>query len=168
MADEENAKDRKFRTLFDGDEIDGKRYPLDGAVTGIDAFTAEYLLKIGRIEEVGDDVFGTLEAPYGEDETAETRAKAARKAADKKRVADKGGKTDEETVDTARLEKAAKDHAGGVIPTDLIDASKPETDADRLIAKAELAKLAAKDGVEAKGTKTDIAVAIIEARAAKK
>lgn len=90
MADEnekeETAKDRKFRTLFDGDEVDGKFYPRNGGLTGIDHFTAEFLVRSGRIEEVDDETFDTLEPPYSEGETAETRAKAARKAADAKRI----------------------------------------------------------------------------------
>ncbi len=48
----EKATDKHFRALFDGDEVNGKFYPLDAPMTGLDAPTAAYLTGAGRIIEI--------------------------------------------------------------------------------------------------------------------
>lgn len=71
----DDIRDKKFETLFDGDEIDGKVYPIEAVVTGIDLPTAVYLQETGRIAAVGDERAGILEKRLKARE-AEAKAKA--------------------------------------------------------------------------------------------
>lgn len=77
MADTKNeARERKFETLFDGDEIEGKRYGLGETVTGLDAPTAEYLVRNGRIAEVESEASANDGSDAGGDLTASEQAAA--------------------------------------------------------------------------------------------
>lgn len=58
----DDATEKKFETLFDGDEIDGKTYGLGELVTGLDAATGAFLVEVGRIAEIGDDRATVLES----------------------------------------------------------------------------------------------------------
>lgn len=145
---------RTFETKFDGDEYDGKRYGLEEVVTGLDGPTADFLIRQGRIEEIGED-----------------RAKYLAKLKAEKEGADASTETDDSNGDDGNgsddfTANAQADFDAGRIPDDLIDASKPETDTDRLIGKTALSALATSEGAAFKpnDSKAAIAVAIMAAR----
>lgn len=141
---ENAARARKFETLFDGDEIDDKRYPLGGGVTGIDAATAEYLVRSGRLAEVDDERFGDLKDAYADDETADD--------------------ADDETADEFAT-TAAADFTAGRIPDDLVNTDA--TGDDKLVSRKELDAIAKRESVETSSAmdKADVARAIMAARA---
>ena len=141
-------RDRKFVTLFDGDEIDGKTYPLDAGVTGLDGPTAEFLIRSGRIAEVDDETFAGLKSAGEPDSQADADA-------------DDDADDDEDEFATA----AADDFAAGRIPDDLVNPDA--TGDDKLIARAKLDEIAKGEGVETKSSmdKADVARAIMAARA---
>lgn len=143
-----NPKRRRFEAQFDGDEYEGKRYDLGDGVTGLDAPTAEFLLRNGRIAEIDEDTFRKLPGPHS----------------GKKDAADEG-EIDEGHEARVAAAKAALE--AGSIPTDLLDPSKPETAPDRLISKKALLAIASSESVELgkKPNKFEIAVAIMAARA---
>lgn len=164
--DDKDAKneqrDRKFETLFDGDEIDGKRYPLGGGVTGLDAATAEYLVRQGRLAEVDDDEhFASLKKPGSTDSEEGSKQPPEPQETDEERATREA----EEKAQQARIDAATADFDAKRIPDDLIDPAKPDSDADRLVTGAKLAELAKAAGIEAKGNKRDVAIAIMAANA---
>lgn len=71
----DDATENNYETLFDGDEIDGKRYGLGDIVTGIDAPTGAFLVETGRIVEIGEDRLAQLK----ENAKKRPRAKADEK-----------------------------------------------------------------------------------------
>lgn len=156
-----NARNRKFRTLFNGDEIDGKFYKLGAGVTGIDAATAEYLLRAGRIEEVDEDTFGELEGPTkprdGRNLDGEDPNAGGGESAEAQRFEDEG---DDEFENTA-----AADFQAGRIPDDLVNPDGTED--DRLVSRADLEKIAEAEKVTFRksGDKASVARAIMAARA---
>lgn len=136
-----------FEALFDGDEVDGKRYDKGDIIVGLDAPTAHYLQSIGRIREVSDEKAKALHSE-----------KAAEKRERKKQPTP-------EQVAAAEAEELRKKIAAqieaGEIPSDLQAEGKP-LDNDRLeeIAKAE--------GIDLeKTTKDEMLLEIIVARQAK-
>lgn len=160
---EKTPRDRKFEALFDGDEIEGKRYSLGDGVTGLDAPTAEYLMRAGRLAEVDDERFDELPSPAkraseasveSSTETDEDRAK--REAAEA-----------EEAADKARLEAAHAAFDKGEIPTDLVNADAAADADDKLIAKDKLVEIAKAESAVIKSsfTKAELAHAIMAARA---
>lgn len=146
MTDKPDPKNRKFKTLFDGDEIEGKRYGLGAGVTGLDASTATFLERSGRIEEVSDKAFKALPGP-------DTEA---------------GQETDEERAAREALADAQARYDAGAIPEDLIDPDAAEDAADKLKSKNDLIELAKADEADfnKSDTKPAIAVAIMAARGA--
>lgn len=157
MAEKSESSKRLFETLFDGDEINGKFYPLGAGVTDLDAPTADYLVRAGRLAEVSDPAhFAKLKKAHGTEapaeETPEEKAeREQREAADQRR--------------TEATEWAHSEFAAGRVPTDLLDpdrADKPEV-ADRLKKGDELKTLATAGGVTIKSsdTKAEIAQAIM-------
>lgn len=109
-----DIRKQKFATLFDGDEIDGKRYPIDAVVTGLDLPTAVFLQEQGRIEAVSDERAKILEKNLADKEAAaKAKAKAEKEAQEK---ADAEAKAEEEAKAAAEKKAAeeAKAKAGGV------------------------------------------------------
>lgn len=149
------ARERKFETLFDGDEIEGTFYALGDGVTGIDASIAHYLVTTGRLAEIGDDEFAQLPnvAAGNDTETDEQRTARALAEADAE-------------ADAAFLEAAHADYAAGNIPVDLVNPDAAQDADDRLIGKAELIELAKASGAIIKGsfTKAELAQAIMAVR----
>lgn len=150
MADTK-PRERKFETLFDGDEIDGKRYPLEAGVTGIDAPTAEFLLRNGRLAEVDDERFESLKSAYSD---AENEAEP-----------EGDTETDEERADRERLEAASEDFTAGRIPDDLVN---PDASGDdKLVSRKDLDAIAKAESIETTSSmdKADVARAIMAGRA---
>lgn len=136
-----------FEALFDGDEVNGKRYALGDIITGLDAPTAHFLTSQGRIREVS-----------GEKAEAMEKVAAAEKRERKKQpTAEQQAAIDAENL---RKEIAAKIEAGE-IPSDLQAEGKPlENDRLEEIAKAE--------GIDLeKTTKDEMLLEIMLARSAK-
>jgi septal ring factor EnvC (AmiA/AmiB activator) len=101
-----DIRKQKFATLFDGDEIDGKRYPIDAVVTGLDLLTAAFLQEQGRIEAVSDERAKILEKNLADKEAEEeAKAKVEKEAQEK---ADAEAKAEEEAKAAAEKEAKAK------------------------------------------------------------
>ena len=136
------ARNRKFETQFDGDEIDGKVYGLGEGVTNLDAPTAEYLLGAGRLAEVDDERFAKITDSSGDADDVEV----------------------DDEVDDEFDKKAATAFTDGDIPADLVNADA--TGDDKLIARKELDAIAKKETVETSSSmdKADVARAIMAKR----
>lgn len=139
---EKKARLRRFATLFDGDEIDGKFYRLGEPVTGLDAPTGTFLVQIGRLEEISEEHFDKLVLDAKSSEAA----------------VDAGG--------DAFANAAAEAFAAGNIPSDLVNPDAAADADDKLVTKTALLDIAKAEGVEVKSsaTKIDIAVAVMASR----
>lgn len=113
------AKDptkRRYKALFDGDEINGKRYALGAPITGLDAPTAAYLVQNGRITEISEDRFQQLTA--ANKPKAAAKKPAAQKAAAKKPAAKKPEPDKEPAKGDDDGKEPAKDGDGGGEPSE--------------------------------------------------
>lgn len=157
--DKSNARDRKFETLFEGDEIEGKFYPLEGGVTGLDAPTGDYLVATGRLAEVDDERFAQLKKAYGGEEKAPAETDEEREAREAREAEEKAAR--------ARTAAAQVEFEAGRIPDDLIDPAKAPDAKDRLVSRDKLDELAKAAGADVEGSmnKGEVAVAIMAARA---
>lgn len=163
---ENEQRARMFETQFDGDEIDGKFYPLNGGVTGLDAPTSEYLLKTGRLVEVTDaEYFANLPGPKSDEDTGDGKApKTPKVETDEEREAREAREAEAEAL-KPYFAAAEADFDAKRIPDDLIDADKPDSDADRLISAKKLGEVATAEELTVKGSKRDVAIQIMAARA---
>jgi len=154
-------RDRKFETLFDGDEVDGKFYGLGHGITNLDAPTSTYLVNAGRIAEVDDERFSQLDNIKGEAEGPNSQAADT----------GEGGESDEDKAAREAAEErykaAADEYTAGNVPTDLVNANAPADAKDRLIEKNDLLAIAEREGATFKPaqSKAQLAVAIMARRA---
>jgi hypothetical protein len=148
------ATAKKFRTEFDGDEIDGKFYKLGQPVTGLDGATGAYLVRIGRLTEITDEAFEDLVEQWGDDgDDDQGDAETDEEREERERLEEAQRQHDE------RLEAAGKRFESGDIPTDLLKDGTTD-----LKTEAELRALAGDLPLRSSMTKAAIATAIMADR----